>query len=232
MAGLATAGLLTGCSSKKQPETVSLNPEPNLPRPITTPEATLVPAPTEISRLVLQNEANLVNLAERYPTPGFKDEYYPWYCLNGGEKLFDPWKIPSGTTLLIPKFNQDKLGQCPLENKEGDWSILLAENSTSLGNSSEARLRNVRTATSRLNGTIVQPYELFSMLAAIGPFTGEPKEGDEGYGIGMGYTNYGEVAMFAGGICQLPSTLFKASAKAGMLVVQRTAHYYRSYVEP
>lgn len=235
MAGLATAGLLTGCSPKKQPEVVPPSPEPDIPRPTLTAEATLAPTPTEISQLVLKTEANLVDLAERYPISGFKDEYYAWYCLNGGEKLFEPWKIPAGTTLLIPGKNQELLNQYldeQKEHKETDWQYLLAENSTSLGNSSEARLRNVRTATSRLNGTLIQPYELFSVLKALGPFTGESVNGDEGYGRGMGYTNQGEVEMFAGGICQLPSTLFKASAKAGMLVVQRTAHYYRSYAEP
>lgn len=221
MASLAAAGLwLGGCSRKDQPGE-------NLPLP-TAPDVVTYPTaqPTEISQLVLKTEADLVVLAEQYPTAVFPDEYYPWYCLNGGEKLFDPWKIPQGTTLLIPSRNLNLLGQCQEESKEQQWPYTLAENNTSLGSSSEARLRNVRTAVSRLNGTVVGPYELFSILKRIGPFTGESKDGDEGYGQGMGYTDQGEVPMFAGGICQIPSTLFKASAQSGMLVVQRTAHLY------
>lgn len=231
MAGMATAGfLLTGCLPKNQPEAVSPNPTPTIPQATLTPEATIAPTPTEISQLVLRSEANLVNLAERYPMPGFKgDEYYSWYCLNGGEKLFDPWKIPAGTTLLIPSRNSELLSQCRPEDKEQEWKYELGEHSTSLGNSSPRRMRNIRTAVSRLNGTVVYPYELFSMLETIGPFTEKSVSGDEGYGWGMGYTDSGEVEMFAGGICQMPSTLFLASAKAGMLIVQRTAHLYYSY---
>lgn len=223
----AVGFLLFGCRKSGQQEVTS-TPRPAPERLTPTAERVIypTPTPTEISQLVLEAEANLVDLAEKYPTLSFPDEYYPWYCLNGGEKLFDPWQIPQGTTLLIPGRNLNLLGQCQTETKEEDWQFTLAENSTSLGKSSEARLRNIRTAVSRLDGAIVGPYELFSILKKIGPFTGESKNGDEGYGQGMGYTDQGEIVMFAGGICQIPSTLFKTSAQAGMLVVQRTAHLY------
>lgn len=227
MTGSAVVGfLLVGCSDNDRQKDTST---PKFPPEKLTPTAEKVAyptaTPTEIFQLVLETEANLVNLAERYPTSAFPDEYYPWYCLNGGEKLFDPWQIPQGTTLLIPSRNLNLL-QCQTEGGELDWQYTLAENSTSLGKSSEARLRNIRTAVGRLNGTVVWPYQLFSIVKRIGPFTEESRNGDEGYGQGMGYTDQGEVAMFAGGICQIPSTLFKASAKAGMLVIQRTAHLY------
>jgi len=211
-----------GSSSK-----IVASPTPEAPTLAPTP--TEIPAPTETPQkiIVLNSEADLVDLAERYPLASFADDpYYPWYCLNGGEKLFDPWAIPAGTSLLIPEEAQELPAPCGVEIKEQEWQYTLSENSTSLGQSSEARLRNIRTAVQRLNGEVVAPYKLFSILEAVGPFSEEPKEGDEGYGWGFGYTDEGEVKMFAGGICQVPSTLFKASAQAGMLVIQRTAHLY------
>jgi len=46
---------------------------------------------------------------------------------------------------LIPEGNKELLIQCQVEVKEQDWQYTLSENSTSLGQSSEARLKNIRT---------------------------------------------------------------------------------------
>ncbi len=229
MGAAGVAAVVGSCQRKVLVAKESLPP----PTKTAAPEIiipTLIPIPTETPQeaVILTTEANLVNLAENYPFASFDDPYYPWYCLNGGEKLFDPWAIPAGTSLLIPEENKELLTQCQAEVKEQDWQYTLSENSTSLGQSSEARLKNIRTAVHRLNGKVVIPYELFSILKAISPLSEQPREGDEGYGWGFGYTAEGEVKMFAGGICQVPSTLFKAAAQAGMLVVQRTAHFYYS----
>ena len=229
--GVAGSGLvLESCRKRAPVETEKASTFAKVPAPETL-IPTLTPAPAETSQktIVLAAETSLVNFAESYSQDFSADDpYYPWYCLNGGEKLFDPWAIPAGTSLLIPEKNKELLAQCQKEVKERDWQYMLAENSTSLGQSSEARLRNIRTAVYRLNGKVVIPYQLFSILAAIGPLTGQSQDGDEGYGWGFGYTGEGEVKMFAGGVCQVPSTLFKAVAQAGMLVVQRTAHLYYS----
>ncbi len=229
--GVVGSGLvLESCRKRISVEAEKTSTFTEIPAPETL-VPTLTPAPTETSQktVVLTAETNLVNFAESYSQDLSDDDpYYPWYCLNGGEKLFDPWAIPAGTSLLIPEKNKELLAQCQKEVKEQDWQYILAENSTSLGQSSEARLRNIRTAVNRLNGEVVSPYELFSTLAAIGPLSEQPQGVDEGYGWGFGYTQEGEVKMFAGGICQVPSTLFKAVAQSGVLVVQRTAHLYYS----
>jgi len=198
--------------------------KPNTPPQVPKPSET--PTPRRIEGFRAVEGENLVYLVDQYPVFDEKDIFYPWYRFNGGEKLFDPWVIPGGTFITIPYPDKTPPPLPEIKIPPEKWEHKFSSRTTSLVGSSQNRMRNIRTATEKLNGTIVEPYRLFSMLEALQPFTAE-----EGYGPGYGFTPRGEVPMFAGGICQLPATLFKPVAEAGMLVIERKEHsyYMKSY---
>lgn len=174
--------------------------------------------------LTLEREVNLPSIVDGFPVFDADDPYYPWYRCNGGEKLFEPLMIPARTKLITPKPEEEpSFRLAEITSSPEEWQHQLAFNVTSLEGSSAARMQNMETAVKNLNGIIVEPFRLFSMNEALEPFTEE-----EGYTMGWGYTLEGEVPMFAGGICQLPSTLFKPALEAGMLIVSRHAHLYYS----
>lgn len=195
--------------------------EPETPR--LTPKPTKEPSPTpRLEGFRAVEGENLVYIVEQYPSFDKKDEFYPWYRFNGGEKLFEPWAIPAGMFIRIPYPDKTPPPLPEIKTPPEKWEHKLSAHTTSLAGSSPNRMNNIRVATRKLNGTIVPPYRLFSMLETLGPFTKE-----EGYVMGRGYTPEGEVPMFAGGgTCQPPSALFKAAAEAGMLVIERVAHLY------
>lgn len=188
------------------------------------PELPTVTPETEIKRYVVKKETGLPEIAGLFPIFDEKDLYFPWYRWNGGERLFEPLAIPEGTILFVPVLGGEPLLFPPLpeiSTPAETWENQLAVQTTSLEGSSDKRMQNIRTATEKLDGTIIEPFRLFSMRETLGPFTEQ-----EGYVMGWGYTSEGEVPMFAGGICQLPSTLFLPAAKAGMLVILRYPHLY------
>jgi len=175
---------------------------------------------------VLTSPASIVTVEENLRDISIineQDEYYPWYQVNGGKILFDPLNIPAGTKLYLPTPETPLFPLAEVEQSPEKWNNVFASNETNLAGSSETRLFNITLATERLNNTVIKPHHLFSILQTIGPLTLE-----NGYKIGRGYTNEGEVPMEAGGACQVPSTLFKSLLEAGLLVVERTQHMYYS----
>ncbi len=84
------------------------------------------------------------------------------------------------------------------------------------------RVYNVNLATSRVNGILVKPDEVFSFDKALGDvseFTGYK----QAYVIENGHTILGD----GGGVCQVSTTFFRALLNAGLPIVERTAHAYR-----
>lgn len=183
--------------------------------------------PEKPKMVIVSREARLVDIVEeakkQFSLLEGSDPYYPWYCLNGGQKFFNPELVPAGTEIFIPEKGFLLPSLPEVKTPPEKWEHQLATHTTSLEGSSPERNKNIKVATKKLNGVVVPPYKLFSTLSVLEPYTKE-----EGYVMGWGYTQKGEVPMFAGGICQLPSTLFKPSLAAGMLVVERRAHAYYS----
>jgi vancomycin resistance protein YoaR len=84
------------------------------------------------------------------------------------------------------------------------------------------RIFNVNLAASRINGILIAPGEVFSFNKALGDvsaFTGYK----QAYVIKDGRTVLGD----GGGVCQVSTTLFRASLNAGLPIIERTAHAYR-----
>ncbi len=79
---------------------------------------------------------------------------------------------------------------------------------------------NMALALGYVNGTVLQPGDIFSYEAAIGDST-DPEGGWKQAG---GLSGGALVQMYGGGICQASSTIYVAALKAGMTIVERNEH--------
>lgn len=85
-----------------------------------------------------------------------------------------------------------------------------------------SRIYNIDLASSRINGTLVAPGDVFSFAKAVGDissYTGY----QQAYVIQNGHTVLGD----GGGVCQVSTTIFRAALNAGLPIVERHAHDYR-----
>ena len=90
---------------------------------------------------------------------------------------------------------------------------------TNASSSSKARLNNIRTAMSYINGTCVKPGEIFSFNDTVGRRTTE-----RGVRMATAYSGGDVTEQVGGGICQVSTTLFNAAVKADMEIVERHSH--------
>ena len=89
------------------------------------------------------------------------------------------------------------------------------------------RIHNILLASSRLNGILIKPGEIFSFNKALGDVSINTGY-QQAYIIKEGRTVLGD----GGGVCQVSTTLFRAALNAGLPIVERWAHAYRvSYYE-
>ena len=102
---------------------------------------------------------------------------------------------------------------------------VLGSATTSYAGSVPPRAHNVRLGTSRLNGALVAPGEVFSFNEFVGPTTLDAGF-QKGFGIILSGGQAETVESVAGGICQVATTLFQAVYWAGLEVVERWHHYY------
>jgi vancomycin resistance protein YoaR len=99
---------------------------------------------------------------------------------------------------------------------------LIGRGTSTYFHSIPGRVFNVNLAASRINGTLVKPGDTFSFnqtLGDVSKFTGY----QEAYIISGGKTILGD----GGGVCQVSTTLFRATLNAGLPIIERTAHAYR-----
>ena len=85
-----------------------------------------------------------------------------------------------------------------------------------------SRIHNISLASSKFNGILIAPGEVFSFnktLGDVSAFTGY----QQAYIIQEGKTVLGD----GGGVCQVSTTFFRAALNAGLPIVERRAHSYR-----
>lgn len=88
--------------------------------------------------------------------------------------------------------------------------------------SSPERIHNIKLAALKINGVIIPPNEIFSFNKTVGDIsvsTGYKKS----YIIKEGKTILDD----GGGVCQVSTTLFRATLNAGLPILERVAHAYR-----
>jgi vancomycin resistance protein YoaR len=88
--------------------------------------------------------------------------------------------------------------------------------------SSDARVQNIEAAAGKFHGLLVAPGETFSMASALGDITL-----DNGFAEALIIVGGQTIKGVGGGVCQVSSTLFRATFFAGFPIVERYPHAYR-----
>lgn len=130
--------------------------------------------------------------------------------------------VRSGTILLDSYGTMPRVTRSQLMSGYG----LVASYTTETTNDA-ARNINVRLACEAVNGTTVQPGEVFSFNACTGQRTLE-----KGYLPAAAIAGGMTVDEVGGGVCQVSSTLFNACAMADLMILERSPHAWPStYVD-
>lgn len=126
------------------------------------------------------------------------------YAVNNGEKIYG-----SRSTMLSSYFS----------NVYSTYYSYYVNN--------KDRTTNLKIASKKINGTIIQPGETFDFNKVVGSRTSS-----KGYKKAHVFTGGDGVAMgLAGGICQVASTVFNTALIANVQIVERHQHSQRvSYV--
>ena len=90
---------------------------------------------------------------------------------------------------------------------------------TDYSSSSANRKENIRLASVKINGLVLNPGEVFSFNGVVGPRTEAT-----GYKVAHVYSGNKVVDGIGGGICQVSSTLYNAVVLADLEIVYRTNH--------
>jgi vancomycin resistance protein YoaR len=90
------------------------------------------------------------------------------------------------------------------------------------GGSSWNRAYNIEVGAAKLDGTIIEPGQVFDFNEALGPIGFET-----GFVEGMIIINNKTIPGIGGGICQVSTTMFRAAFLAGLPITERWQHVYR-----
>lgn len=96
---------------------------------------------------------------------------------------------------------------------------LLGIYTTYFNNNDINRTTNIRLAVEKINGTLLQPGEVFSYNDIVGP-----RDIQHGFKEAMEIVNGELVPGIGGGVCQGSSTLYNAVLFAGLQIMERTNH--------
>ncbi len=99
---------------------------------------------------------------------------------------------------------------------------LIGQGQSNFTGSSLERIHNIKLAASKINGVLIPPNQVFSFNQILGDISmsaGYMKS----YIIKDGKTILGD----GGGVCQVSTTLFRATLNAGLPIIERVAHAYR-----
>lgn len=104
---------------------------------------------------------------------------------------------------------------------------LVGKGSSSFRGSIWERVYNIERASSKFNGVLIAPGEVFSFNKTLGDVS-ELTGYKQAYIIKDGKTVLGD----GGGVCQVSTTMFRAALYAGLPILERRGHSYRvSYYE-
>ena len=139
--------------------------------------------------------------------------------LSQGEKIlvFNPKlvKITIPIKIIKPKVSTESINNFGIKE-------LIGIGSSRFFHSIPGRIHNISLASSRLNGIMIKPGDIFSfdeILGDVSSFTGY----QQAYVIKDGKTVLGD----GGGVCQVSTTLFRAILNSGLPIIERHAHAYR-----
>ena len=99
---------------------------------------------------------------------------------------------------------------------------LIGEGLSSSSGSTRNRLKNIDVGTSKLQGYLIKPDEVFSLNTILGPIDGE-----HGFVPELVIKENKTIPEFGGGLCQVATTTFRAALMSGLPIVERKNHAYR-----
>lgn len=135
-------------------------------------------------------------------------------CLNSGKV-----RLKAVMRHLSPEVTAEKLLRESYE---------IATFSTELATSATGRTQNIKLAVGTLNGTIIEPDEVFSFNQTVGERTEE-----RGYSNAKIIMDGKFIDGVGGGVCQVSTTLYNCALLCGLQIVECRAHSLSvSYVEP
>ncbi len=148
-------------------------------------------------------------------------------------QLHNIYALGPGTRLRVPGYGPRPAFPA-FESDYSKWKIIGSHTSRFVGSPWE-RVTNIIVAANSVNNFFdngAHPYiaprdslSLTYLLGEISTRTGYTV----GKAIGIENGELVDIPAVGGGICQLPSTVFPAAAKAGLDIVQRTNHAYFPY---
>lgn len=106
---------------------------------------------------------------------------------------------------------------------------LISEGVSYFPGSPSNRIQNIRVGTSRFNGVLIKPGEVFSFNKYLGEVSAAA-----GYAEGIVILENKEEKQYGGGLCQVSSTAYRAALLAGLPILSRTNHAFAVsyYTEP
>lgn len=116
-----------------------------------------------------------------------------------------PWIVTAGEPA-----GKDKATKLPYR---------LAQQTTNYFHAMPSQAKNIELVARRLNGTVVEPGQIFSYYRQVGPYTAE-----NGFGWGRMFAGDRIVPSVGGGVCQGSSTLYAALLRTGLPIVERHHH--------
>src|SRR5438445_505515 len=148
-------------------------------------------------------------------------------------QLHNIYALTPGTRLRVPGFGQRPAFPA-FQSDYSKWKIIGSHTSRFVGSPWE-RVTNIIVSANSVNNffdNAAHPYiaprdslSLTYLLGEISLRTGYTL----GKAIGLEDGELIDIPAIGGGICQLPSTVFPAAAKAGLDIVERTSHAYFPY---
>lgn len=99
---------------------------------------------------------------------------------------------------------------------------LIGEGVSNYSGSSEDRTYNVVVGTSKFNGVLIPPGEVFSFDKIVGDISS-----NTGFRPALVIKEGKTVLGDGGGICQVSTTVFRAALNTGLPILERHAHAYR-----
>ena len=202
---------------------------------------------SKISKLYAQGDNSgeiNIEVVDLYPEPidvdGFVKEYSraaaDAICKEEGDSItIVPHvvgvKIDKDEAKTIIKQNRDNEGsyvipaiitypEITTEALEAEFAdTIIGTYSTDYSTSGTNRKENIRIASEKINGLILNPGEIFSFNNVVGPRTEAT-----GFKVAHVYSGSKVVDGIGGGICQVSSTLYNAVVFADLEIVYRTNH--------
>ena len=121
------------------------------------------------------------------------------------------------------EYTQPEVGTDATGEQLGITELVSAQTSYFYGSSQE-RIQNIQTASSRFHGVLVPPGATFSMAQVLGDVSL-----DSGYAEAWIIFGDRTIKGVGGGVCQVSTTLFRTVFFGGFPVVERYPHAYRVY---